>query len=213
MTKIVGYFVSVLFTFQIKYSSAISCSSILQTLDCLPAFTHQPSHLPKCYCTTLCPDIENLRQSCQSGQLQTDPCGVCLQCAPGFGEKCGGFANEAGVCAGSLGCLVEYNPLQEVEHNKTGTCVTEQGAQCKNVKSGVSCRPGQIGVPSDFVFCPAPIVAPSSVELCKNNRTKNQHSNRVASGSGGISGSQGFLFSGTSTGTNQNRNNRPPGQR
>ena len=69
------------------------------------------------------------------------------------------------------------------------------------------------GVPSDFVFCPAPIVAPSSVELCKNNRTKNQHSNRVASGSGGISGSQGFLFSGTSTGTNQNRNNRPPGQR
>jgi len=54
-------------------------------------------------------------------------------------------------------------------------------------------------------------VAPSSVELCKNNRTKNQHSNRVASGSGGISGSQGFLFSGTSTGTNQNRNNRPPG--
>lgn len=111
------------------------------------------------------------------------------------------------MCAG-LGCLVEYNPLQEAEHNKTGTCVTEQGASCKNVKSGVSCRPGQIGVPSDFVFCPAPIVATSS-DGCKNNGTKSQHSNRVASASSGTGGSQGFLFSGSAQGSNQNRNNRP----
>ena len=50
---------------------------------------------------------------------------------------------------------MKYNPQLESEHNKTGTCVTEQGRECREVKSGVSCRPGQIGVPSEFVFCPA----------------------------------------------------------
>ena len=25
-----------------------------------------------------------------------------------FGERCGGFANEAGECAGGLGCLIKY---------------------------------------------------------------------------------------------------------
>ena len=64
-----------------------------------------------------------------------------------FGERCGGFANEAGECAGGLGCLIKYrklifwrlasnsifryNPGVESEHNSTGTCVTEQGAECK----------------------------------------------------------------------------------
>ena len=28
--------------------------------------------------------------------------------------------------------------------------------QSQDVKRGVSCRPGQLGVPSEFVFCPAP---------------------------------------------------------
>ena len=68
---------------QISGSQAISCTAILQSLDCLPAFTHAPASLTKCYCSSLCPSIEDLRQNCQSGQLQTDPCGVCLQCAPG----------------------------------------------------------------------------------------------------------------------------------
>ena len=50
---------------------------------------------------------------------------------------------------------MKYNPRVEAEHNKTGKCVVEQGQDCQNVGSGVSCRPGQLGVPSDFVFCPA----------------------------------------------------------
>ena len=28
-----------------------------------------------------------------------------------FGERCGGFANEAGECAGGLGCLIKYRKL------------------------------------------------------------------------------------------------------
>ena len=59
--------------------------SLLQSIDCLPAFTHRPTNLTKCYCSSQCPDLDQLRDTCQSGQLQTDPCGVCLQCAPGVG--------------------------------------------------------------------------------------------------------------------------------
>ena len=73
----------IILVIQISGSQAISCTAILQSLDCLPAFTHAPSSLAKCYCSSLCPSIEELRQNCPSGQLQTDPCGVCLQCAPG----------------------------------------------------------------------------------------------------------------------------------
>ena len=47
---------------QISGSQAISCTAILQSLDCLPAFTHAPSSLAKCYCSSLCPSIEFLRQ-------------------------------------------------------------------------------------------------------------------------------------------------------
>jgi len=133
---------------------AISCTSQLQSLSCLPVFTHTPATLEKCYCSSQCPDIQTLTDTCFSGQLQTDPCGICLQCAPGFGEKCGGFGNAEGLCAGGLGCLINYRPGVETEHNKTGTCVTEQGEDCQNPRAGVSCRPGQLGVPSDFVFCP-----------------------------------------------------------
>lgn len=149
-------------------SYAISCTSELQSLSCLPVFSHTPANIPKCYCTSNCPDIQTLRDTCFSGQLQTDPCGICLQCAPGFGEQCGGFGNAAGVCSGGLGCLVRYQPGLETEHNKTGTCVTEQGEECSNPKSGVSCRPGQLGVPSDFVFCP---------QKCKTGSNRNKANN------------------------------------
>merc|ERR1712115_236500 len=145
---------SVLLSSLLVGCDAISCTSKLQSLSCLPVFSHSPTSLQKCYCTSTCPDIESLRHSCFSGQLQTDPCGVCLQCAPGFGEKCGGFGNAEGVCAGGLGCLIRYQPGVESEQNKTGECVTEQREECSNPRSGVSCRPGQLGVPSDFVFCP-----------------------------------------------------------
>jgi len=154
MARTTPALVSVLLGTLVGRSQAISCTSQLQTLKCLPVFTHTPASLPKCYCTSQCPDIDTLRDTCFSGQLQTDPCGICLQCAPGFGEKCGGFGNAEGVCSGGLGCLVKYRPGLESEHNKTGTCVTEQGEECSNPKSGISCRPGQLGVPSDFVFCP-----------------------------------------------------------
>lgn len=135
-------------------STAISCTGQIQNLSCLPVFSSEPATRQKCYCTERCPSLQTLRDTCSSGQLQTDPCGICLQCAPGHGELCGGFANSEGVCAGGLGCLVRYQPGWETEHNKTGTCVTEQGAECRKPQSGVSCRPGQLGVPSDFVFCP-----------------------------------------------------------
>jgi len=140
----------------LPHTRALSCTSELLELGCLPVFSHSPSTLSKCYCTSRCPSIEQLRNTCFSGQLQTDPCGICLQCAPGYGETCGGFGNSEGTCSGGLGCLVRYEPGREVEHNKTGTCVTEQGEECRKPKSGVSCRPGQIGVPADFVFCPEP---------------------------------------------------------
>ena len=72
-----------------------------------------------------------------------------------YGEQCGGWANEAGTCAGGLGCLIRYRPERgESEHNATGKCVTEQGEECSQPGSGVSCRPGQLGIPAEFVFCP-----------------------------------------------------------
>merc|ERR1711872_552346 len=165
----------VLFWALLSTCDAISCTSELQSLSCLPVFSHSPSSLSKCYCSSTCPDIETLRHSCFSGQLQTDPCGVCLQCAPGFGEKCGGFGNAEGVCAGGLGCLIKYQPGLETEQNKTGTCVTEQREECRNPESGVSCRPGQLGVPSDFVFCP---------DQCRKGSNRN------------TGGNTGFLFDG-----------------
>merc|ERR1712243_451215 len=133
---------------------AISCSKQLSSLSCLPVYSHYPQTRDKCYCTSVCPNLETLVSSCSSGQLHQDPCGVCLQCAPGPGQLCGGFANSLGVCAGGINCLINYNPLTESEHNKTGICVTETNKECKSAKTGVSCRPGQLGVPSDFVFCP-----------------------------------------------------------
>jgi len=172
-------------------STSLSCTSELQTLDCLPVFTHTPTSLTKCYCTLRCPSLEMLRNSCQSGQLQIDPCGICLQCAPGYGEKCGGFGNADGVCSGGLGCLVRYQPGRETEHNKTGTCVTEQGKECSNPKSGVSCRPGQIGVPSDFVFC----------SKCKESSSmSNRNSDRPLTNLQQPNINSGFLFSGESEG-------------
>jgi len=174
----------ILLSLLVSSSQGISCTAILQSLDCLPAFSHAPASLTKCYCSSLCPDIESLRQNCPSGQLQTDPCGVCLQCAPGFGERCGGYANEAGECAGGLGCLIKYRPGVESEHNSTGTCVTEQGAECRDVRSGVSCRPGQLGVPSEFVFCPAP-----PAQGCGNTNS--------VTGSSADKPGPGFLFSGS----------------
>merc|ERR1712226_1599597 len=155
-----------------------------------PVFRHSPASLRKCYCSPQCPDLQDLSQNCRSGQLQTDPCGVCLQCAPGFGETCGGFANAEGTCAGGLGCLVKYNPKLEAEHNQTGQCVVEQGRDCQNVGSGVSCRPGQLGVPSDFVFCPAE--SPRSPPSDCGQKNKKKTSGDSGSGSG-------FLFSPGST--------------
>merc|ERR1712243_144998 len=123
---------------------AISCSKQLSSLSCLPVYSHYPQTRDKCYCTSVCPNLETLVSSCSSGQLHQDPCGVCLQCAPGPGQLCGG----------GLNCLINYSPITESEHNKTGICVTETNKECKSAKTGVSCRPGQLGVPSDFVFCP-----------------------------------------------------------
>jgi len=169
-----------------RSARSLSCTSELQSLDCLPVFTHSPASLSKCYCTSRCPSLDNLRNSCSSGQLQLDPCGICLQCSPGYGEKCGGFANAEGVCSGGLGCLIKYQPGRETEHNKTGTCVTEQGDACSSPKAGVSCRPGQIGVPSDFVFCPS----------CQKSSMSNRNSDRPLTNFEQPNVNTGFLFSG-----------------
>merc|ERR1712013_93250 len=113
---------SILLSSLLAGCDAISCTSKLQSLSCLPVFSHSPTSLQKCYCTSTCPDIESLRHSCFSGQLQTDLCGVCLQCAPGFGEKCGGFGNAEGVCAGGLGCpVISCSVLNSVEQELTET--------------------------------------------------------------------------------------------
>ena len=61
--KIGGIETSLIFLLlQISGSEAISCTAILQSLDCLPAFSHAPASLTKCYCSSLCPSIEFLRQ-------------------------------------------------------------------------------------------------------------------------------------------------------
>merc|ERR1712183_873870 len=75
-----------------------------------------------------------------------------------------------------------------VQHNKTGQCVVEQGRDCQNLGSGVSCRPGQLGVPSDFVFCPAESQQQSDCD----------QKNKKKSPAGSDSGS-GFLFNPGST--------------
>merc|ERR1712115_14905 len=143
-------------------TTAISCFKELSSLTCLPVYSHYPDTREKCYCTSKCPNLETLVSTCSSGQLHQDPCGVCLQCAPGPEQTCGGFANSLGVCAGGLNCLIKYSPVTESEHNKTGICVTETNTECKSPKTGVSCRPGQLGVLSDFVFCPR---CPSQVSV------------------------------------------------
>merc|ERR1712059_66736 len=94
----------------------------------------------------------------------------------------------AGVCSGGLGCLVKYNPGVESEHDKIGKCVTEQGNECSNPKSGVSCRPGQLGVPTDFPFCP-------KVKTCSSGKRKQQ-------------GNKGFLFGGQTTGSTEGSRSR-----
>jgi len=72
--------------------------------------------------------------------------------------------------------------------------VVEQGQDCQNVGSGVSCRPGQLGVPSDFVFCPA--------ESHQSHQSQQQsdcdQKNKKKSPAGSDSGS-GFLFNPGST--------------
>jgi len=85
---------------------------------------------------------------------------------------------------------VKYNPKLEAEHNQTGQCVVEQGRDCQNVGSGVSCRPGQLGVPGDFVFCPAE--SPRSPPSDCGQKNKKKTSGDSGSGSG-------FLFSPGST--------------
>ena len=84
---------------------------------------------------------------------------------------------------------MKYNPRVEAEHNKTGQCVVEQGKDCQAVGSGVSCRPGQLGVPSDFVFCP--VESQQSQSDCGQ---KNNKKSPVGSGPG-----SGFLFNPGST--------------
>jgi len=99
-----------------------------------------------------------------------------------------------GVCAGGLGCLVKYRPGLESEHNSTGVCVTEQGAECKDTGSGVSCRPGQLGIPSEFVFCPAP--GPASPACSSGGNKTNRVTTSGGSSGGGINlPGPGFLFS------------------
>jgi len=150
-----GITITLLILNSVDYCYSLSCTSQLQELSCLPAFSHFPSTRPKCYCTARCPDLEDLQQ-CSSGQLQIDPCGICLECAPGFSDKCGGQNNKDGMCAGGLACLIRYNPAAgEIEHNKTGTCVDASNDECKKFSRTVSCRPGQLGIPGDFPFCPA----------------------------------------------------------
>jgi len=85
---------------------------------------------------------------------------------------------------------VKYQPGRETEHNKTGTCVTEQGEACSNPKSGISCRPGQIGVPSDFVFC----------SNCQKSSMSNRNSGRPLTNFEQPNINSGFLFSGQSEG-------------
>ena len=49
-------------TFCTCTSHNCNCSE-LQSLDCLPVFTHSPASLSKCYCTSRCPSLDNLRSS------------------------------------------------------------------------------------------------------------------------------------------------------
>merc|ERR1712013_501343 len=64
---------SILLSSLLAGCDAISCTSKLQSLSCLPVFSHSPTSLQKCYCTSTCPDIESLGQggqlSGQGGQL------------------------------------------------------------------------------------------------------------------------------------------------
>jgi len=191
----------------VDYSSTISCTSQLGELSCLPAFSHHPSSRPKCYCTSRCPSLDDLR-NCPSGQLQHDPCGICLECAPGFGDKCGGLANKDGLCAAGFACLIRFNPAAgEIEHNKTGKCVDASNDQCEGVRRTVSCRPGQLGIPVDFPFCPSSPQSCTPSQSAQDQAAQDQlaqpqngQGNRVSDqstrrpGGSRTSSSPGFLF-------------------
>merc|ERR1712106_102650 len=76
MQKAIEVWITLLLGSLAGRSGAISCTSELQSLSCLPVFTHNPASLQKCFCTSKCPDLQTLRDTCFSGQLQTDPCTV-----------------------------------------------------------------------------------------------------------------------------------------
>ena len=87
--------------------SSLSCGRLNPDPDCLDVFTHEPSHLPKCYCTDLCEEnLKTLVPKCASNELHADGCGACLVCARARGEKCGGNHNVLGLCASGMVCKV-----------------------------------------------------------------------------------------------------------
>jgi len=65
MRAVLGRWVALFVIFGLLNGSAhsLSCTSELQSLDCLPVFTHSPASLSKCYCTSRCPSLDNLRSS------------------------------------------------------------------------------------------------------------------------------------------------------
>ena len=79
------------------------------------------------------------------------------------GQSCGGAHNVLGQCAGGLVCLVkvpeDVENFREAEINAVGKCVTESSPECprstdKEKKKNVNCRPGQIGILAEALYCP-----------------------------------------------------------
>lgn len=91
----------------------VSCGRTGADPECLDVFTHAPNNLPKCYCTELCADkLEELRETCASGQLLADGCGSCLVCARARGNN----RNRAHFPkAGFFGCADDTKFMQYME--------------------------------------------------------------------------------------------------
>ena len=62
------------------------------------------------------------------------------------------------MCAGGLSCLIEFDDPAE-EQVKGGVCVPQESPRCprstdRPPKEGVNCRPGQLGIIAEALYCP-----------------------------------------------------------
>jgi hypothetical protein len=80
------------------------------------------------------------------------------------GEECGGYFNRDGICGTGLTCLVRFEiprngDGRSQENVASGQCVDSNSPLCpdassEDLKDGVNCRPGSLGILANALYCP-----------------------------------------------------------